>query len=265
MAYDISKNIELYLLKAENFSKESAPNQKKYYLEVAEWMRKNNFATAEDAVAAMRDTEYYEGAAIAQTADDIELRIKAMEKVGYEDVAAIHRERKQKFNERGNSYAFSQEWMNDYKLAGEECVKYAARKEAFGKIFAGYVSIKGNPQREHRQEAAQNIADGLKELHSLGVKFDELAVDRVYRELTMTTEKGMENFIEFIHNFDGRDYKDDISDIRDEQQALSQWVAANKEQLIAIGQSEQWKDGCAIAVPSDAEGGYDYIAIKEVE
>lgn len=265
MAYDIKRNIDLYLLKAENFSEDSAPNQKKYYLEVAEWMRENNFATAEEAVAAMRDTEYYEGASIAKTADDIALRISAMEKVGYEDVAAVHRMRQQKFNERGNVYAFSQEWLEDYKIAGEEHVKYAERKEAFGKIFHGYFNIAGNPQKEHRKEAAQDIAVGLQRLQELGVTFDQLAADKVYRDLTMTTEKGMENFVKFIHAFDGKAYEDDISDIAAEQAELAQWVESHKAELIAASHSEQWKDGCAVAVPSDTEGEYDYIAIKEVE
>jgi hypothetical protein len=265
MAYDIQKNIELYLLKAANFSEESAPNQKKYYLEVAEWMRENNFATAEEAVAAMRETEYYEGGSIAKTADDIALRISAMEKVGYEDVAAVHRMRQQKFNERGNAYAFSQEWLDDYKTAGAEHVKYAERKEAFGKIFSGYFQIAGNPQSEHRKEAAQDIAAGLQRLQELGVSFDQLASERVYRDLTMTTEQGMKNFVEFIHSFNGRAYDDDISDIAAEQAELAQWVESHKADLVAAGQCEQWNDGCAIAVPSDAEGGYDYIAIKEVK
>ena len=87
MSYDPSKPVELYLLKASNFSEESAPNQKKYYLEAARWLQENNFSSPEEATEAMRHTEYYEGAGIAKIADDIELRIKAMEKAGYEDVA----------------------------------------------------------------------------------------------------------------------------------------------------------------------------------
>ena len=265
MAYDVNKNIELYMLKAENFSEESAPNQKKYYLEVAEWMRENNFSTAEEAVAAMRQTEYYEGGTVAKTADDIELRIRAMEKVGYDDVAAIHRMRRQKFNERGTSYAFSQEWLDDYKAVGDECVKYARRKEVFGKIFSGYFQIAGNPQSDHRKEAVQNIEAGLKELQELGVTFDQLAAEKVYRDLTMTTEQGMDNFIEFIHGFDGSGYEDVPDEVKAEQEALAAWVTAHKEQLVAVGQQEQWSDGCAMAVPSDADGGYDYIAVKEVK
>jgi len=265
MAYDINKNIELYLLKAENSNEEIAPNQKKYYLEVAEWMRENNFQTAEEAVAAMRNTDYYVGGSIAKTADDIELRIKAMEKVGYDDVAAVHRMRQQKFNDRCNSYAFSQEWLDDYKTVGTEHVKYAERKEAFGKIFRGYFQIAGNPQSEHRKEAAQDITAGLQRLKELGVTFEELAADRVYRDLTMTTEKGMANFVEFVRNFNGSEYADDIDDIAEEQEHLAKWVNDHKSELIAVGKSEQWKDGCAVAVPSEAEGGYDYVAIKEVE
>ncbi len=265
MGYDIEKNIELYLLKASNFDEDIAPNQKKYYLEAAEWMRENNFQTAEEAVAAMRNTDYYEGGSMVETADDIALRIRAMEQVGYDTAADVHRMRLQKFKERGNNYAMSQEWMNDLELAESECLKYAKRKEIFGKIFNGYFQIAGNPQSEYRKEAARDILSGLEELEVLGVTFEQLAAGRVYRDLTMTTEEGMANFVEFVRNFNGSIYTDDISDIAEEQERLAKWVEAHKSELIAAGRNEQWKDGCAVAVPSDADGGYDYIAIKEVK
>jgi len=43
MGYDQSRIVELYLLKAEKFSTETAPNQKKYYLDVARWRQENEF------------------------------------------------------------------------------------------------------------------------------------------------------------------------------------------------------------------------------
>ena len=267
MSYDPSKPVELYLLKASNFSEESAPNQKKYYLEAARWLQENNFSSPEEATEAMRHTEYYEGAGIAKIADDIELRIKAMEKAGYEDVAEIHRERLRKFRQSGNSYAFSQEWIDDFNKAAEKEHIYAERKAVFGRIFSGYFQIAGNPQKEHRQKAAKGISDALKELDRLGATFDELAADKVYRNLTMTTEKGMNNFIDFIHAFmkSGGIYEDDISDIADEQQRLAKWAAANRAALIEAGRSETWRSANCVAVPSEDPGGYDFIAMKEVE
>lgn len=86
----------------------------------------------------MKQTKYYEGAGIAKIADDIELRIQAMEEAGYEDVAQIHKERREKFARSGNAYAFSQEWIDDFNRAQEATMKYMERKEAFGKIFNGY-------------------------------------------------------------------------------------------------------------------------------
>jgi hypothetical protein len=265
MAFDKSKVIELYLLKAENFKEDIAPNQKKYYLDVVEWLEENEFESEYHMTEAMKNTAYYEGGAIAKTADDIQLRINAMTEVGYEDAADVHRVRQQKFKTRGNAYAFSQEWLDDYKEVADECEKYARRKEIFGKIFSAYFQIAGNPQSEYRKEAAQDIAAGLKRLQELGVTFDQLAAERVYRDLTMTTEQGMKNFVEFIHNLNGSAYDDDISDIAAEQAELSQWVEAHKAELVAAGQTEKWEDGCAVAVPSDAEGGYDYISVKEVK
>ena len=267
MSYDPSKSVELYLLKASNFSEESAPNQKKYYLEAARWLQENNFSTPEEAVEAMRHTEYYEGAGIAKIADDIELRIKAMGKAGYDDVAEIHRERLRKFRQSGNAYAFSQEWIDDFNKAAEKEHVYAERKAVFGRIFSGYFQIAGNPQSEHRRKAAKGISDALKELEKLGVTFDELAADKVYRKLTMTTEKGMNNFIDFIHVFmkSGGIYEDDISDIADEQQRLAKWAAANRAALTEAGKSETWRSANCVAVPSDDPGGYDFIAMKEVE
>jgi hypothetical protein len=265
MAFDKSKVIELYLLKAENFKEDIAPNQKKYYLDVVKWLEENEFESEYHMTEAMKNTEYYEGGAIAKTADDIQLRINAMTEVGYEDAADIHRVRQQKFKTRGNAYAFSQEWLDDYKEVADECEKYARRKEIFGKIFSAYFQIAGNPQSEYRKEAVQDISAGLQELANLGVTFDELASDKVYKNLTMTTEKGMENFVSFIHAFIAGDNRsDDISDIKEEQQELAEWIKVHKAEVMAAGINETWNDACAIAVPSDAEGGYDFIAIKEV-
>ena len=83
----------------------------------------------------------------------------------------------------------------------------------------------------------------------------------------MTTEKGMNNFIDFIHAFmkSGGIYEDDISDIADEQQRLAKWAAANRAALIEAGRSEIWRSANCVAVPSDDQSGYDFIATKEVE
>lgn len=224
MGYDLEKNIELYLLKAENFSEELAPNQKKYYMEVAEWLRQNNFRTAEEAVAAMKNTEYYEGATIAKKADDENIHQMA-------------------------------------KAFGSN----ADTKAVFGRIFSAYVQLMGNPQSEYRKEAAQLIAGGLAELQAMGENVYNLAGNEIYRNLAMVTEIGMANFVKFIQSFNGSVYDDDVSEIAAEQQELAQWVRENRSLLMEVGKQEKWCDVCAAAVPSDAAGGYDYIAVKEVE
>lgn len=267
MAYDQSKAVELYLLKAESFSAEIAPNQKKYYLDAARWLEENTFDSAYHMTEAMKNTEFYEGASIAKTADDIELRIKAMKEVGYDDVADIHEERKHKFSERGNSYAFSSEWLADFDSVGKAAEKYARRKEVFGKIFSAYFNLAGNPQSDHRKEAAEDMANALAELNSLGTSFDELIAQKAYRDLTMATEKGLDNFASFVHQFMLQGYNDydDIADISDEQERLAKWVGQHKEELVSIGKQEKWHCAACVAVPSNDPCGYDFIALKEVE
>ena len=56
MSYDPSKSIELYLLRAENFDENIAPNQKQYYLDAAKWLRENSFDSLEEATEAMKQT-----------------------------------------------------------------------------------------------------------------------------------------------------------------------------------------------------------------
>jgi hypothetical protein len=267
MAYDQSKAVELYLLKAENFKDDLAPNQKKYYKNAAKWLQENQFESEYHMTEAMKNTEYYEGASIAKTADDIDLRIKAMETVGYENVAAIHRERKAKFAERGNAYAFSNEWLDDYKRAGAEHEKYAKRKESFGKIFSSYFQLAGNPQSEYRKSAAEEMSGALEELRILGTSFDELASQKVYRDLTMATDIGIDNFIEFVHGFMAHGYNDsdDMSDIREEQEHIGKWVTEHKAEMAALAEQEKWHCANCIAVPSDDPCGYDFIAMKEVK
>lgn len=242
MAYDQSANIRLYLLRAENFSEESAPNQKRFYREAAKWLQENHFDSAEEAREAMMQTEYYAGAGLARIADDIALRANAMENVAYDDVAEIHRQREKKFSQRGYEYAYSQEWIDDLQLAAKESEKYARRKEIFGRIFSGYFQIAGNPQSEHREAAARTIAEALQELDSMGVSFEELALERAYQELTMTTGEGMRNFFQFIRDFrmSGMPDVDDLSDVQDEQRQIAEWVKTHKQQLIEAGKSEKW-------------------------
>lgn len=266
MNSDLEKAIELYKLKAKKFGDISALNQEKYYSEVAQWLLASGFDTLEEATVKMKETPYYEGAAIAKNLDDVDFRIKAMSEVGYNDVADIHRMRKQKLLQRGNGYAFSEEWQEDFKLAQDKVIMYARRKEAFGKVFEGYFQIKGNPQKEHRKNAVNSINQGLAELKDLGTSFYELANDEVYQNLTMTTEKGFYNFVEFVRNFidNGGQFEDSIDDINAEQQEIAMWVNSNRQQLMKVGEEETWKNAACIAVPSEDPMGYDYIALKEV-
>lgn len=266
MNSDLGKAIELYRLKAKKFGEISAVNQEKYYSEVADWLLASEFDSLEEATIKMRETPYYEGAAIAKNLDDVDFRIKAMTEVGYDDVADIHRMRKQKIIQRGNGYVFSNEWIEDLKLAQDKVIMYARRKEAFGKAFEGYFQIKGNPQKEHRKNAVNSINEGLNELRSLGTSFYELANDKVYQNLTMTTEKGFRNFVEFIRRFidSNGQFEDSLDELKAEQQAVARWVNANKSQLMKVGEAEKWKNAACIAVPSEDPMGYDYMALKEV-
>lgn len=267
MAKGPAKAVELYRLKSSNFSEELAPNQKEYYQRAADWMEEQQFDTLEEATAAMRNTEYYEGASIAMISDDIQLRIRAAEEAGYDDVAQVHRDRLRKYKERGNSYAFSQEWIDDLNLAAEKSEVYARRKELFGRIFSGYFEVAGNPQSNHRKSAAEDMREALRELESMGVSFDELASERAYRNLTMMTEKGIDRFVDFVHEFSrgGWTQEDDMSDLAEEQERLSKWASANRDMIMAAGKCEKWTRASCVAVPSDAPEGYDFIALKEVK
>lgn len=55
--------------------------------------------------------------------DDIRMRIRAMEEIGYDDVAKLHRERLDKFLQRGyQDYSFSQGWIDDLNRVQDEMV-----------------------------------------------------------------------------------------------------------------------------------------------
>ena len=111
------------------------------------------------------------------------------------------------------------------------------------------------------------ITEGLKKLEELGVTFDELASQRAYIKLTMLTEKGMSNFVDFVHDFirNGCDFDDDISDISEEQEHIARWAAQNKAQLAEVGKMEKWHFANCVAVPSESPEGYDFIDMREVD
>lgn len=267
MLYDMSKNIELYLLKADNFDEKIAPHQKQYYLDVAKWMSENEFESPEDSMERIKSTPYYEGGGIAKMADDIDLRIRAMEEIGYDDVAKMHEERRKKFEDRGNAYAFSQEWIDDLNEVQKVMEQYLRRKEVFGRIFSGYFQAFGNPQQEHRETAVKGILKGLEDLENLGVTFDELAGQKAYRKLTMTTDEGMDNFIDYVQKIkESGQMPEDVamSEHDEERKRIENWAKSHEKELVEAGKKEKWHRANCIAVPSDDPLGYEYIAMKEV-
>lgn len=266
---DVKKVIALNRLRAEMLDKEISPAQKRYYLELAQWIEDQNIQTAEEATEAIKATPYYDGAALAKEMDGINLRIRAARELGYEDVEKIHLERREKLLSQGlQAYAYSQEWIDDYNRVQEAAVRYMERKEVFGRIFRDYIRICGNPQREHRQEAVRDLKAALSELDQMGITFAELVQQKAYRQLTMTTEEGMERFADFIEEFQKTGTAEDAVDLthlKDEQEKIGRWAKENADKLVAVGTREQWNRASCIAVPSDDPMGYDFIAMKEVK
>ncbi|MEG0292059.1 MAG: hypothetical protein RR495_05350 [Anaerovoracaceae bacterium] len=268
MYTEMKKLVELTRLRGEKLNPEFSSEQINYYNEMADWIESQNFQTAMEVTEATKKSKFYLGGGEAKELDGINLRIKAMKEIHYDDVIAIHYERKEKLQKRGFlDYPFSQEWIDDYRRVQDEINKYAKRKEVFGRIFSAYFNLKGNPQEKHRKEAFDNIKNGLLELQNLGTSFDELVKDRVYRDLTMATEKGIENFIEFVNDVSNQNDVPEISMgyIKEEQERIEKWAKENEKELIEIGKKEQWHTANCIAVPSNDPLGYDFISMKEVK
>ena len=108
----------------------------------------------------------------------------------------------------------------------------------------------------------------LYELEQMGVSFEELAQQKAYRQLTMTTEEGMARFIAFVEEFKKTGTAAgavDLNHLKKEQERIGRWAKEHAAQLIAAGAQEQWNRASCIAVPSDDPMGYDFIAMKEVK
>ena len=187
---DVKKVIALNRLRAQMLDEEVSPAQKQYYLELAQWLENQNIQTAEEATESIKNTPYYDGAALAKELDGIHLRIRAARELGYEDVEKIH---------------FS---------------------------------------------------------------FEELAQQKAYRQLTMTTEEGMARFVAFVEEFKKTGTAAgavDLNHLKKDQERIGRWAKEHAAQLIAAGAQEQWNRASCIAVPSDDPMGYDFIAMKEVK
>ena len=74
---DVKKVIALNRLRAQMLDEEVSPAQKQYYLELAQWLENQNIQTAEEATESIKNTPYYDGAALAKELDGIHLRIRA--------------------------------------------------------------------------------------------------------------------------------------------------------------------------------------------
>ena len=58
---DVKKVIALNRFRAEMLDEEVSPAQKRYYLELAQWIEDQNIQTAEEATEAIKATPYYDG------------------------------------------------------------------------------------------------------------------------------------------------------------------------------------------------------------
>ena len=66
---DVKKVIALNRLRAQMLDEEVSPAQKQYYLELAQWLENQNIQTAEEATKSIKNTPYYDGAALAKELD----------------------------------------------------------------------------------------------------------------------------------------------------------------------------------------------------
>jgi hypothetical protein len=264
---DMERLYELNRLRADNFDEEISPEQKKYYLELNDFYREHRCATVEEATEMIKGTPYYDGMTRAKILDEINYREKAMRDAGYDDVADIHAKRRERFLEEGLPYAYSQEWIEGYNEAEAAITEYTRRKEVFGSIFSAYFNIVGNPQQQHRTDAVRELCEGLNKLSEMGVTFDELAQNRAYRMLTMTTDAGMQRFVDFVHCLaeTGEAPGEEHPEIEEEQKRIGRWAAEHQSELIETGRQEKWHRANCAAVPSDDPCGYDFISLKEVD
>ena len=261
---DINKVIALNHLRAQMLDRDISPFQKRYYLELVQWLENQNIKTAEEATDIIKDTPYYDGAALAKELDGIHLRLRAAHELGYEDVEKIHEERREKLLSRGmQAYAFSQEWIDDYNRVQDAIIQHMEKKEIFGQIFYNYIQILANSQE--KQKYVKELDSALEKLEQKGVTFFELAQQNAYKQLTMTTEKGMERFIKFIENYRKTKIYVDSVHLEEEQKRIGSWAKRHAAQLKAVKAQEQWYRANCIAVPSDDTLGYDFIAMKVVK
>lgn len=266
---DVRKVITLNRLRAQMLDETISPAQKKYYLDLAQWLEQQNIQTAEEATHSIRNTPYYDGAALAKELDGIHLRIKAARELGFKDVEELYTKRYDKLLSKGlKEYAFSQEWIDGYNQAQKLITRHLQEKEIFARIFCNYIRIAIIPEQKQRQESIKNLNKALEDLEKLDVSFSGLVCNKVFTQLTMTTEDGLKHFIDFIEKFQKSGIVVDTKDrdqLKKEQKRIGQWAKKNASKLMDVGKLEQWNRASCIAVPSENSVGYDFIAMKEVK
>ena len=266
---DVIKVIELNRLRAEMLDESISPSQKKYYLELAQWLEDQNIQSAQEATESIKKTPYYDGAALAKELDGIHLRIKAAHELGYEEVEKIHKERREKLLSRGlEAYAFSQEWIDDYNRVQQATIRYMEIKEIYARIFRSYVSILISIQPKQRNQAIKDLEQALDALERKNVRFSDLVSMKAFRQLTLMSESGMNRVIQCIETLQKTKkiaHQEDATFVEKEQKRIERWAQQNARQLMAVGKQEQWNRANCIAVPSQDCMGYDFIAMKEVK
>ncbi|MEE3362119.1 MAG: hypothetical protein VZQ84_01010 [Anaerovoracaceae bacterium] len=258
--------IDLQRLKASKFDPEYSPEQHKFYSEYADWLETLDLGpmTFTQLAEKQKGTKFEDlrGATVAYLLDDARVRAKANEEIGFDNAAAIYRNRYERILKEGADYPYTQEAMNELGAVAQADITDSRRNETCRNIFYAYFTLRTDLSEMNRKTAAGQLDAALAELSQLGFSFDELAGKPLYRNITGLTEEGMDEFAASIHRYmesgelPAPRYSDDLEE---ETERAVKWAMENAEMLRGMGSQEQLKRGGCIAVPSDDPLGYDFI------
>ena len=237
-----------------------SPNQARVYYETIAFMR--NCETVDEAMAKIKDSEYYLAPSVALVEDKIEALCKVAKENEMDEVVKVYEKKLEEIKKDASAIYDS----TFYTTAHNFKTRYIQTKEAFCKIYEHYMrscicsandEVEINSVIKDMKETFQNFDLPSKDFLTLS----EL---KSFRELITISDSEYAKFVEtaILIREKGFEYKNELQKVTEEVKAAWDEVRALKDEIKQTGKHNaslsRWANVVVVA-PDYPQKEYSYI------
>jgi len=237
-----------------------APNQARVYHEMIAFMR--DCETVDEAMAKIKDSEYYLAPSVALIEDKIEALCKVAKENEMDEVVKVYEKKLEEIKKDASAIYDSTFYTTAHNLK----TRYIQTKEAFCKIYEHYVRsciCVANDELE-MNSVIKDMKEAFQKFDLPSKDFLTLSKLKNFRELVTTSDSEYAKFVEtaILIKEKGFEYKDELQKLTEEAKASWDEVKALKEEIKKVGKHNaslsRWANVIVVA-PDGPQREYSYI------